>query len=61
MNLISREEAAAALEKIRQKLCAYSPRAKFCDCKYGAKMDGGEETGCPELRSAIYYLLEKKP
>lgn len=40
----------------------------YCDCKYGLSIDklvsgeqkvnmGSEQTGCPELRSVIYWLL----
>jgi len=54
-NCHSISETTEGLEKLRKQLCGYGPNAKFCDCKYGATRQG-EETGCPELRSAIWHL-----
>ena len=54
------DDIIAGLEGIRKCLCAYGPHASTCDCKYGGpKNDGGEETGCPELRAAIEILKDK--
>lgn len=45
----------------------------YCDCKYGLSIDklvsgdqrapqgGSEQSGCPELRSVIYWLLHGEP
>lgn len=59
------EAIAAALEVVRRRICAYGPDATTCDCKYGRGrqlteehvVPGSEQTGCPELRSAIWHLL----
>lgn len=60
---------AAALESARRRLCLYGPEAEICDCKYGIgenlMLTGdyrptGEQTGCPELRSAIHLLLHPR-
>ena len=54
------KETIDGLEKLRAKICGYGPKAKYCDCKYGASREG-EETGCPELRSAIWLLSHPTP
>lgn len=67
MNMASIDETIEALEKIRLGVCCYHSTS-FCDCKYGVAQaksrqpweDGGEVTGCPELRSAMIYLKELK-
>lgn len=55
----TREELLVALKALRRKVCCYSGGEDFCDCKYG--FDGtqnrlSEQTGCPELRTAIELL-----
>jgi len=47
-----REETLQNLRKMQQAACVYNNTP--CDCKYGAS--GGEQTGCPELRTAILLL-----
>jgi hypothetical protein len=62
-----RETTMNTLEALRGDLCCYM--GPICDCKYGYKaadklgsfhpgwsMDRGEQTGCPELRTAIALL-----
>lgn len=60
----TREEIILGLYKIRAMLCGYRPpdpenypieNTWFCDCKYGAT-GKGEQTGCPEVISAIEFL-----
>lgn len=61
---------ASALEVVRRQICGYGPAAVTCDCKFGIgrRVTGelapngsahvsSESTGCPELRSLIYFLL----
>ena len=64
------DDTIEALKKIRRGVCCYLGNTEtFCDCKYGVAKskserpweDGGENTGCPELRSAIAYLTMLKP
>lgn len=63
-------EFAAACEVARRQACAYSGGSVDvrCDCKFGAGekvvsghprafSSRGEQTGCPELRAVITYLL----
>lgn len=51
------------LKDEQNKLCAYGTRegdGRTCDCKFGATIAlGGEVTGCPELRTAIWVLEGK--
>ena len=70
-----RESLAQALELVRRKVCCYNApdlkgkysRDAYCDCKYGLSIDNhlegvyvtSEATGCPELRSVIYWLLHE--
>lgn len=55
---------ADSLEVLRRRVCAYTSPVNapsFCDCKYGLSDDtrnGGEQTGCPELRDAIRLLRQ---
>jgi hypothetical protein len=49
-----------ALKGVRRNVCCYSSE-NFCDCKYGLDDKemiefGSETTGCPELRTVIYFL-----
>lgn len=43
-----------SLEKIRKKLCCYT--GDPCDCKTIEGRDTGENSGCVEVRLAIYEL-----
>lgn len=51
---MSAESLIESLERLRWQLCDYVDQPT-CDCKYGAS-GRGEQTGCPELRDAIYTL-----
>jgi len=58
-------DIADVLEVLRRRVCAYTTpidkEAVRCDCKYGLTEDGrngGEQTGCPELRYAISVLRQ---
>lgn len=65
----SRERVRAALHLIQREHCDYDalrfrrdavnhPPPSRCDCKYGyTGLQGhGEQSGCPELRSAVELL-----
>jgi hypothetical protein len=63
-NLKTNRELAAALEKVRRKVCTnIGDGIDGCDCKYGARPQGSrsssEKTGCPELREVINRLLRR--
>lgn len=50
------------LERMRQQRCGYGSTLEGegarCDCKFGAS-GKGEQTGCPELRQAIFLIQGK--
>ena len=61
----NRQNIVDGLKGARQKCCGYM--GDFCDCKYGVResekpinplFDHSEQTGCPELRTAIMILSE---
>lgn len=54
-----------SLRSLRRRLCGYANSDSRCDCKYLAPRHGtgqpyaprqGEQTGCCEVREAIYKL-----
>lgn len=49
---IKKDELIQRMERIRKRICCYTGQP--CDCKFGAKMDSGEQGGCPE----IMYVME---
>lgn len=57
---MTRLQIVAAMEAARKnRLCGYM--GDPCDCKYGIattndRMGGSEQTGCPEMRTAIAIL-----
>lgn len=68
---MTRQELIESLERLRKNVCVYL--GSTCDCKYGgppplathqkaimgmAPHIIGEQTGCPELRSAIAFFTE---
>lgn len=64
MFLGSREESLRVLALAGRERCVYSGNwsDNRCDCKYGGPNEdfrwrGGEQSGCPELRS-LYRIVE---
>lgn len=59
MFIPDKKELLRNLRKLQRGICVYNSE-EFCDCKFGAtnldKMKGGEETGCPEVRTVILLL-----
>lgn len=64
-NLKPNRELAAALEKVRRKVCVrIDDGVNGCDCKYGGRPGDrrdstSEKSGCPELREVINRLLRR--
>lgn len=54
-----RKRALEAVEDLCIRVCCYSiDQAQRCDCKYGGPSGkGGEQTGCPELRTVRLALM----
>ena len=56
----SRQEAIESILKLGDRICCYMGgpwRKRRCDCKYGGPVGrGGEQTGCPELRTILYVI-----
>lgn len=54
MFAVPKDRLVKGLEKLRSKVCVYSPGMERCDCKYGVKSPTqfGESHGCPEARLA---------
>lgn len=62
MNHVSQADLIAGLRHLRRGICAYRSHrgdAFACDCKYG--VGGGEQSGCPEVRSAAVLLAQLSP
>ncbi len=57
---IEKDKLVATLQKIRDKICTYSPALNYCDCKYTDEPNlgrkGGEGTGCCEVRLASQII-----
>lgn len=59
---IEKERLVNSLEKIRKRLCCYSPETIICDCKYISDDNlpmpsfGGEDSGCCEVRMAMLLI-----
>lgn len=54
----SRETVLKALDEFGKRACAYGTWPDgLCDCKYGYGEGGGEQTGCPELRTLRWLVL----